>query len=42
MRNYLHDAAALAAILGFALMLYNQQYPVTTPTPAPAPLYARR
>ena len=42
MRKLLHDTAALAAILGFALMIYNQLHPSNIPTPAPAPLYAQR
>lgn len=42
MRQLLKDAAAIAAILGFALMLYNQSHPTSTPTTKPAPLYVRR
>jgi hypothetical protein len=42
MRKFLYDAAALATILGFALMIYNQLYSASLPAPAPAPLYARR
>lgn len=43
MRNYLHDAAAIAAILALAISTYQLLHPSTPPSvPEPAVRYAAR
>lgn len=42
MRKHLHDLAAIAAILSFALTVFTLANPDTPTEPAPRPLYAAR
>lgn len=42
MRKLLHDAAAIAAILGLAVTIYGHLNPPSTLAPLPVPLYVMR
>lgn len=42
MRKFIHDAAAVAAILALAMTIYGHLNPPSTLTPLAAPLYVMR